>query len=640
MDFFPYKKLKVISHHSLDRKIIFIVVFMGYRNVLLVKPEGRAGLGHLADLVPIGLEYIAASIEKEVDNVWIIDMELENHPLKYFIDKYHPDLIGISMSATDHEKGLYIAKIAKDNNITTVIGGYHPTAIYNELLANPHVDMIVRGEGELTMKELMEKGSPERVSGISYKKDGHIINNPDRQRIKDLDSLPFPKRHLRKHHYRAQENKEGRERDVITMSRGCYADCNFCCEPYMSGGKVRFRSPENIMEEILEIVSFHKGKPLRIFVTDPNFICDSRRIDRLCDLLQKHKLDIIFSVMTRVDSVVENPELVKKMCDSGFLHYEMGFESPNLKDLNCVNKNISLDNQMNAVKILRNNGAEATGTFIIGLPGQTEEEIKQFPAYAKKIGLLNCAFGIATPFPKTEFYDNLDKDGLIFEQDWTKYDEMHSVFHINSLTPEKLEYLQTYCMLRFWTLDVLLDKAKVIQVRTGQKKKLNVFVHDLISKLEFLNNAGHDLRKEKMVEHSIIFLDAIIDAEKDECNKVFMDEAIEMSKLLRILGPQVIQVSLKYEDKSASYLFKTSSKKVEHIKTSSEKQDYATIDINVDLREMMISLDNYSMFSASKNISLLRQVRNTKGVFNLFRLTFALTTVLSFSYIENKVRRK
>ncbi|MEN6379400.1 MAG: radical SAM protein [Methanofastidiosum sp.] len=613
---------------------------MVYKKVLLVKPEGRAGLGHLADLIPIGLEYLAASIEKEVDNVWIIDMELENHPLQYFIDKYHPDLIGISMSATDHEKGLHLAKIAKENNIATVLGGYHPTAISNELLANPYIDMIVRGEGELTMKELVQKGGPEGVSGISYKKEGQIINNPDRQRIKDLDSLPFPARRLRKHHYKFKGNNGGREKDVISMSRGCHGGCSFCCEPYMSGGKVRFRSPENIMEEILEIVSFHKGKPLRIFVTDPNFICDSRRIAQLCDLLQKHDLDIIFSVMTRVDSVVENPELVKKMCDSGFLHYEMGFESPNLTDLNSVNKNISLDNQLNAVKILRENGAEASGTFIIGLPGQTEEGIKQFPAYAKKIGLLNCAFGIATPFPKTEFYDNLEKDGLIFEEDWTKYDEMHSVFHINSLTPEKLEYLQTYCMLRFWTLDVLLDKAKVLQIKTGQKKKLNVFVHDLLSKLEFLNNAGHGLRKEKMVEHSGIFLDAVIDAEKDECNKVLMDEAIEMSKLLRILGPQVIQVSLKYEDKSASYIFKTSSKKVEQIKTSSEKADYTTIDINVDLKEVVNSFDNYSMFSASKNISLLKQVRNTKGVFNLFRLTFALTTVLSFSYLENKVRHK
>lgn len=613
---------------------------MAYKHVLLIKPEGKTGLGHLADLVPIGLEYIAASIEKEVDNVWIIDMEHENHPLQYFIDKYHPDLIGISMSATDHEKGLHLVKIAKDNNITTIIGGYHPTAIYNELLESPHIDMIVRGEGELTMKELVQKGTPESVHGISYKKEGRIINNPDRQIIKDLDSLPFPARYLRRHRYRAQENKEGRERDVITMSRGCYADCSFCCEPYMSGGRVRFRSPENIMEEILEIVSFHKGKPLRIFVTDPNFICDSRRIDRLCDLLQKYKLDVTFSVMTRVDSVVENSELVKKMCDSGFLHYEMGFESPSVTDLNCVNKNISLDNQQNAVKILRECGVEATGTFIIGLPGQTEEDIKQFPAYAKKIGLLNCAFGIATPFPKTEFYDNLEKNGLIFEEDWTKYDEMHSVFHINSLTPEKLEYLQTYCMLRFWTLDVLLDKAKVLQIKTGQKKKLNVFVHDLLSKLEFLNNAGNDLRKEKMVEHSAIFLDAIIDAEKDESNKVFMDEAIEMSKLLRILGPQVIQVSLKYEDKTASYIFKTSSKKVEQIKTSSEKADHTTIDINVDLREMMNSLDNYSKFSVSKNISLLKQVGNTKGVFNLVRLTFALTTVLSYSYVEKKVRRK
>ncbi|NPV51407.1 MAG: B12-binding domain-containing radical SAM protein [Candidatus Methanofastidiosum sp.] len=611
---------------------------MSYKKVLLVKPKGRSGLGHLTDLIPIGLEYIAASIEKEVDNVWIIDMEFENHSFKYFIDKYQPDLIGISMSATEHKEGLYLAKIAKDNNITTILGGYHPTAIANELLASPYIDMIVRGEGELAMKELVQRGDPEGVKGISYKKENTIINNPDRQKIENLDSLPFPARRLRKHHYKFQGNNGGREKDVISMSRGCYGGCSFCCEPYMSGELVRFRSPENIMEEIMEIVSFHKGKPLRIFVTDPNFISDPTRIDHLCDLLQKHKLDIIFSIMTRVDSIVQHPELVKKMCDSGFLNYEMGFESPDLKDLNCVNKNISLDNQLNAVKILRENGAEASGTFIIGLPGQKEEDIKKFPAYAKKIGLLNCAFGIATPFPKTKFYEKLEKADLIFEQDWTKYDEMHSVFHINSLTPEKLEYLQTYCMLRFWTLDVLLDKAKVLQVKTGQKKKLNVFVHDLISKLEFLNNAGHDLRKDKMVEHVGIFLDAVIDAEKDECKKISMDEAIEMSKLLRILGPQVIQISLKYGGKSASYIFKTSSKKVEQIKTIPEKQEDATIDINVDLKEVVNSFDNYSLFSISKNLSLVKQMRNTRGVFNLARLSFALTAVLSFSYLENKLR--
>ncbi len=617
-----------------------IVIIMPYKKILLVKPKGRAGLGHLADLIPIGLEYIAASIEKEVEKVWIIDMELEKHPLQYFIDKFKPDLICISMSATDHNEGLRLSKIGKDNNITTVLGGYHPTAIAGELLENPYVDIVVRGEGEITVKELVEKGSPEGVLGASYKLDGQIVHNPDGEKIKNLDELPFPARHLRRHRYRSQENKEGREKDVITMSRGCYAGCSFCCEPYMSEGLMQFRSPENIMEEILEIVSIHKGKPLRIFVTDPNFITDVKRIDKLCDLLQKQKLNIIFSVMTRVDSVVDNPELVKKMCESGFLHYEMGFESPNANDLKCLHKEVSIDNQRKAVKILRENGAEATATFIIGLPGQSEEEIKQFPAYAKKIGLLNCAFGIATPFPNTEFYDSLDKQGLIFEEDWTKYDEMHSVFLIDSLPPEKLEYLQTYCMLRFWTLDVLLDKAKVLQVKTGQKKNLNTFINDLTSKIKFLNNAGRDLRKEKMVEHSEIFLDAIIDAENDECCKVFMDDAIEMSRLLKILGPQVIQVSLNYENKSASYLIKTSGKKVEQLKASSSKENGTTIDINVDLKEVMSSLDNYSMFSASKNITLLKQARGNKGVLNIIRLFFALTTVLSISYLKKKTRLK
>lgn len=613
---------------------------MPYKKVLLVKPEGRAGLSHLADLIPIGLEYIAASIEKEVEKVWIVDMELEKQPFQYFIDKFKPDLICISMSATDHKEGLNLSKIGKDNGITTVVGGYHPTAIPDELLENPFVDIVVRGEGELTVKELVLKGSPEGVLGTSYKKDGQIIHNPERNKIKSLDELPFPARHLRRHRYRAQENKEGREKDVITMSRGCYADCSFCCEPYMSGSKMQFRSPENIMEEILEIVSIHKGKPLRILVTDPNFITDVEKIERLCDLLQKHKLDIIFSVMTRVDSVVDNPELVKKMCESGFLHYEMGFESPNASDLKSLQKEVSTDNQRKAVKILRDNGAEATATFIIGLPGQSEEDIKQFPAYAKKIGLLNCAFGIATPFPNTEFYDSLRREGLIFEHDWTKYDEMHSVFHIEALPQERLEYLQTYCMLRFWTLDVLLDKAKVLQVKTGQKKSLSVFVNDLTSKIRFLNDAGRDLRKEKMVEHSEIFLDAIIDAENDECNKVFMDDAIEMSRLLRILGPQVIQVSLDYEDKSASYLIKTSGKKVEQLKTSSVKENGTTIDINVDLKEVMSSLDNYSVFSTSKNMALLKQARGNKGVLNIIRLFFALTTVLSISYLQKKTRRR
>ncbi|MCK4736043.1 MAG: radical SAM protein, partial [Methanophagales archaeon] len=375
---------------------------MSFKRILLVKPKGRKGLGFSADVIPIGLEYIAASIQDVVEDVQIIDMELEKHPFQYFLDLFHPDLVGITMSATDHDEGLRLARIAKDNGATTVLGGYHPTAIPDELLSHLQVDIIVRGEGELTMKELIQKDTLEGVLGISYKKDGKIIHNPDRPLIENLDSLPFPARHLRRHKYRNHMDNDGKELDVITMSRGCWGRCSFCCEPMMSKSQQRFRSPENIMKELLEIVSFHNGKPLQILATDPNFMGSPEIINSLCDLLQEHKLDVTFSVMARVDSIVKHPELVKKMCDAGILSYELGFESPNQKDLNKVKKGITLEMQEKAVKILRDNGANASGTFVIGLPGQSEEEIKQFPVYAKEIGLVNCAFGIATPFPGTE----------------------------------------------------------------------------------------------------------------------------------------------------------------------------------------------------------------------------------------------
>ncbi len=610
-----------------------------FLRVLLVKPKGRKGLGFAADVIPIGLEYIAASIEKEAEYVHIIDMEFEKHSFQHFLTIFQPDLVAITMSATDHNEGLRLAKIAKDRGITTALGGYHPTAIPNELLSHPQVDIIVRGEGELTMKELLQKSSPNGILGISYKKDGKIIHNPDRPLIENLDSLPFPARHLRRYKYKDHMNNNGKEIDVITMSRGCWGRCSFCCEPYMSKSRMRFRSPENIMKELFEIVSFHKGKPLQIFATDPHFIGDPKRIDDLCDLLQKHKLNITFSVMTRVDSIVRHPELVKRMCDSGILSYELGFESPNQEDLDNVKKGITLDMQRNAVKILRDNGADVSGTFVIGLPGHDEEEIKQFPIYAKKIGLMNCAFGIVTPFPKTGFYEKLEKvRNLIFERDWTKYDEMHSVFTLNPLTPERLEELETYCTTRFWTINTLLDRAKVLQKRTGKKTSLKDFIYDMIAKAKFARNAGYDMINGEIEDYVKVVLDAIIDAEMEEnWRKISMHDVIEMSRFLKILGPQVIQITLKCDNQIVSYVIKTTSKKVEFIKTISEKQNNATIDINIDLDEVINSFNSYSPFNRLNYISLLKQAQNVEGILNVLRLCSALTMDLSCSFLKDKI---
>jgi len=382
---------------------------MSFERILLIKPSGRHGLSFAFDIIPTGLEYIAAYIEDIVDEVNIIDLEMEPKPIQKTVEKYlnelRPDLVGISMSATEHSEGLEIAKLAKNRGITTVLGGYHPTAIPDELLSHSQVDIVIRGEGEQTMHELVTIGDAKGINGISYKEGNKIIHNPNRGFIEDLDTLPFPARHLRRYVYNTTLMQEW-EHDVLTTSRGCWGRCSFCCEPSMSESHQRYRSPENVMDEILEIVKFHNGKPISMEVTDPHFMGKPKLVDQLCDLLSPHKLDIRFGVKVRPDSVAKHPDIVRKMIEIGVEGFEMGIESPNMKDITSTSKGLKTDVHVKAVKNIKKWGGCAGGTFVIGLPDQTEDEILQFPKYAKKIGLTSSAFGIATPYPGTKFYDN------------------------------------------------------------------------------------------------------------------------------------------------------------------------------------------------------------------------------------------
>jgi len=210
---------------------------MSFKRILLIKPSGRHGLSFAFDIIPTGLEYIAAYIEDVVDEVNIIDLEMEPKPIQKTVEKYldelKPDLVGISMSATEHSEGLEIAKLAKKRGIVTVLGGYHPTAIPDELLSHSQVDIVVRGEGEQTMHELVTIGDAKGINGISYKEGNKIIHNPKRDFIEDLDTLPFPARHLRRYVYHTTLMRKW-EHDVISISRGCWGRCSFCCEPTMS----------------------------------------------------------------------------------------------------------------------------------------------------------------------------------------------------------------------------------------------------------------------------------------------------------------------------------------------------------------------------------------------------------------------
>ena len=616
---------------------------MSFKRVLLIKPSGRHGLSFAFDIIPTGLEYIAAYIENDVDEVSIIDLEMEPKPIQRTIEKYldelRPDLVGISMSATEHSEGLEIAQLVKNRDIVTVLGGYHPTAIPDELLSHSEVDIVIRGEGERTIQELVTKEDAKDIHGISYKNNNKIIHNPDREFIEDLDSIPFPARHLRRYTYHTTIMPD-REHDVLTTSRGCWGRCSFCCEPSMSGSHQRYRSPENVMDEILEIVKFHDEKPISIEVTDPHFMGKPKLVEQLCDLLAQYKLDIRYGIKVRPDSIAKHPEIVRKMIAVGIEGFEMGVESPYMRDINSTFKGLKTDVHVKAINNIKRWGGGAGGTFVIGLPDQTEDEILQFPLYAKKLGLMSSAYGIATPYPGTKFYEELNSQGLIFETDWNRFDEMHSVFKVKHLSSGRIEELASICMAKFWTIDTFIEKERVHMIKYKTKKPLMKFIADRLHELEFSVDTGLQLQEDNFSQHAREFLDASPDPEiKNYTKKVGMHNIIGMSRFLKLLGEQKIQITVRNDGMPpTSWIFKTTKDMVEYIQVIHGKLDDSSINFDIKLQDFRLD-GQRSLSKIDKLRIIAKLLASNKGIkrqTNMMRLLAASgVEVIKYIGIKN-----
>lgn len=148
------------------------------KRVMLVRPRTQCGWGYMWAPLAINLEYIAAYIENDVDEIIIVNQEFDDSDIADKIHDFNPDLFGVTMSATEHDSGLALCRTAKKMGIPTAVGGYHPTAIPDQMLANPEVDYVFRGESELTMKEFIIKSDPAGVEGISYRDGANIVHNP------------------------------------------------------------------------------------------------------------------------------------------------------------------------------------------------------------------------------------------------------------------------------------------------------------------------------------------------------------------------------------------------------------------------------------------------------------------------------
>jgi len=555
-------------------------------------------------------------------------------------------VVGFSMSATEHRDGLKLAQISKECGVkATVMGGFHPTAVPEFLLSYPQVDLVVRGEGEFTMQEIVQAGTvtPEGILGVSFKEGTKVIHNEERPLIEDLDIIPFPARHLRwkPYLYRFSYAPE-KTADQISFSRGCYGTCTFCCEPRMSNSYIRFRTPENIVAELKEIVRFHKYRPLHMLVADPDIMGDPQHLEKILDALLefqetlRHKIS--FNAMVTCRRVAKYPEIMAKMCKAGINKFCMGIESPSDDDLKRTKKaTLTTQLQQNAVQIIRNNNGVAGGTFVIGLPWHTKEQIKKFPDYGKSIGQMYAAFGIATPFPDTDFYDELNEKGLIYEKDWNKFDEMHGVFHIDGIKKGEMECLNAYCLGRFYTPDTIFDQLYIESRRLGRKIHFLEFFSARINGLYYMTHGGLGLRKYQFNRDGYFFFKGFGEAPnvRQRTSKMRIQTFIEMARFLHLIDSQKIQISVKINQRPImSTIIKTNRHALEWIDTRRRKIEDATIDVDIP----------YEIFGANSLNSTLMMIINIvlkplidvniKKVLNRLRLYLALFIEVSIRIIS------
>ena len=390
------------------------------KKILLVNPrvDTRA-------TPPIGLCYIAAVLEKERYVVRIHDpIPTRKDFSKNFensLKEFNPDIVAFTCTAPQEDPSFAQAKLAKEFNseILTVIGGPLISSDGERIVKNPDIDIAVQGEGEITFKELVVAFDKNKnfkgIKGIIYKNNNVIMKNPPRELIEDLDSLPFPARHLLDMKWYTRRNSMIRGKWMRTTSlmgaRGCPFKCIFCASPKTLGSMVRLRSPDNVLDEIEELKNKYKIEAIK--ATEDVFTHNIKWVNEFCDKMIERKLDIKWDCQSRVNAVAINLETLKKMKRAGCIQIEFGVESGSQKILDIIKKHVKVEQTIRAFDLCKEAGIRTMANVIIGHPYETYEDIQKTRELAKRIKADYIEFFISTPLPGTEMYGMAEKNGWL-----------------------------------------------------------------------------------------------------------------------------------------------------------------------------------------------------------------------------------
>ena len=372
---------------------------------------------------PMDLAYMAAMIEKAGGKAVIKDYPAEKGSLSDFkkdFKEIEPDILVLSVTTPTLDLDLKYCTIAKKilPQTITIAKGAHFYEFDKEVLTKfKDLDIVIRGETELTILEIIKDQKIERIKGVTFRKDKKILRNEDRPFIKDLDALPFPARHLLNNRlYLFSDTKLPYA--LILSGRGCPGGCIFCLVGKVSGRKLRTRSVGNILKEIEDCLKNYNIKTF--FFRADTFTWDKNWLMEFCHELIKKRLKIRWGTNSRVDTIDE--EMVSLMKKAGCDIIGFGIESGNQEILNKMKKGITVEKSTRAVKLCDRYGIKTLLFFIIGLPWENKKTIKDTIDFAKKLPGTFYNFSVAYPFPGTEFAEMAQKNNLLTKHSLYGYD--------------------------------------------------------------------------------------------------------------------------------------------------------------------------------------------------------------------------
>jgi radical SAM superfamily enzyme YgiQ (UPF0313 family) len=436
-------------------------------------------------LEPIGLLYLATYIREKLSKkypsikVSIVDTYFNGPPactktklgyraglsdeeIEEILKKEKPDMIGISNNYTSYTPdSLSLAELAKKTcpKAVIVLGGAHATVDHEFLITKDCVDVVVRGEGEETFREMIyniyKKKGLRNVLGITYKEGKRIISNSDRPLIEDLDELPIPDRSFINYPEYLKKTSEiyfvpeKKPVGTIFSSRGCMYHCVFCSTHKVWSDKWRYRSAKNVIKEINYL---RKKYGVREFAfEDDQFLGSNERVVEICKMIIKQKMDISLIVPPGLSPSLLKKETLKYLKQAGLYRVSFSVDAGSPKSVAYVKKPVNLDKVRDIVAYANRLGLWTYGFFVIGYPYETIKDLEEVRDYAYGLKMDFIRFYIAQPHMGSDLYEIYLKEGKIDKRAKEQHTMFDSLFGTDHVSAKKLfrlreEYENSYLL--------------------------------------------------------------------------------------------------------------------------------------------------------------------------------------------------